>query len=357
MLVEQFAQFFQHLFVSKFLAPREDDFPRPPEQFRFDHALKCVVSPNPFIGWIVDVLLFQFARRPVIDVVADVFFVGEDLMHRAPVPFPPEVGFHALRVEAGGNLGFDFPATDEHLEDPLDDFDLVFRPAHQHDAVSLDAFVFPHLEQCFALAALVNQHPPQAESGRPALLVAELNQPARALEYLGRKLAAVFARHRPLHGFHDRGHWAAVIFELFGAVVDRDTHPPADIFVVRAFVGILESAPAADIVNEDVGELRATFLDIADHLRERVATLDVQTAFPLVGVFLHDGQSTALRVFADDIHLVARRILLMFRGHAHIHGGVVQPAFGVLAAHAARFLICFMASLRLPAKKLESICP
>jgi hypothetical protein len=52
-----------------------------------------------------------------------------------------------------------------------------------------------NLQHRLPLAALVNQHPAQAKPGRAALLVSELNQPARTLKNFGRQLAAVFTGH------------------------------------------------------------------------------------------------------------------------------------------------------------------
>ena len=98
-LLQHAAQFFQHLLIGEFLAARQNDFPRLEEQFRLDDAFKNAVGSNPFVRRIVHMLLFQFARGPVIDVVADVFFVGENLMHRRPVPCPPKVRDDALCVQ------------------------------------------------------------------------------------------------------------------------------------------------------------------------------------------------------------------------------------------------------------------
>jgi hypothetical protein len=63
----------------------------------------------------------------VIDVVADVFFVGEHLMHRAPVPSRPKSVNDALRVQRIGNLGFNFCRPNECPVNPPHDFDLLIR--------------------------------------------------------------------------------------------------------------------------------------------------------------------------------------------------------------------------------------
>jgi hypothetical protein len=65
----------------------------------------------------------------------------------------------------------------------------------------LNALVLAHLEQSFLLAALVDEHSAKPVSGRAALFVTELDQPARALKNFRRKLTAVFTRHRAFHSF------------------------------------------------------------------------------------------------------------------------------------------------------------
>jgi hypothetical protein len=44
--------------------------------------------------------------------------------------------------------------------------------------------------------------------------------------------------------------------------LDADASPPADVFVVGAFVGVLEATPTADIVNQDGVEFCLPALNI-----------------------------------------------------------------------------------------------
>ena len=88
-------------------------------------------------------------------------------------------------------------------------------------------------------------------AGGAALAKAQLDQPALPCEDLGGQLAAVLAGHRALDALDDGGDRAAVVLELLGAVVDVDAGPLADVLVVGALVGVLEAAPAADVVDED----------------------------------------------------------------------------------------------------------
>ena len=80
---------------------------------------------------------------------------------------------------------------------------------------------------------------------------AKLDQPALPGENFGGEFPAVFAGHRPLDALNDGGDRASVVLELLGAILHADAGTLANVFVVGAFVGILEAAPAADVVDED----------------------------------------------------------------------------------------------------------
>ena len=108
----------------------------------------------------------------------------------------------------------------------------------------------------------VDKLPAKAVTCRSALAVSKFNQPTLPSEDLDGEFATVFTRHCPLHGFH-QGRWEApVVLKLLGAVVHADVGALADVFVVGAFVGVLESSLAADIVDEDDAVVSPAVLDI-----------------------------------------------------------------------------------------------
>src|SRR6202035_667361 len=119
------------------------------------------------------------------------------------------------------------------------------------------------------------------------------DQSALTGEYFGRQLAAVFTGHRSLHRLDDRRGDAAVILELLGAIADLDPRAPADIFVIGALVGVLEAAPAADVVDENGFEPRGAALDIDQQLLQRIASVEAQPALAVVGVGSHDVEAVA----------------------------------------------------------------
>jgi hypothetical protein len=88
-------------------------------------------------------------------------------------------------IQRLGDFRFAFSFTDECLINPIDHFDFLIRAGDQDHPIRLQAFVLPHLECGFVLAVLVNQHSAQAESGRAALFVTQLNQAAGSLKNLG----------------------------------------------------------------------------------------------------------------------------------------------------------------------------
>jgi hypothetical protein len=121
--------------------------------------------------------------------------------------------------------------------------------------------------------------------------------------------------------------------ELLSAIVDRHTRPLADVLIVSARVGILETTPPADVIHENAGKRRQTAFDVLDHLRQRIATLDIQAAFSLIGVFLHNVEAAAFGVSSDHVHLVRGGVLLVLGRHADVDRSRVRHSFWTLFRH------------------------
>ncbi|MNE64665.1 hypothetical protein D3C80_1600870 [compost metagenome] len=160
--------------------------------------------------------------------------------------------------------------------------------------------------------------PAQAKAGRAALPVPQIDEAALAGEDLGRQLTAVLPGHRPLHALDDGRGEAAVILELFGAVVHGDAGLAAQVLVVGAFIGVLETPPAADVVDEDGLEVGPPGLDIGQQPLERVPALDLQAALALVGVGLDDLEATACGVGRYDVRLVLGGVFLVLGRHTDV---------------------------------------
>ena len=95
----------------------------------------------------------------------------------------------------------------------------------------------------------------------------------------------------------------------------------AGIFIMSAFVGILEPSPSAYIENQNSLVMGLPALDIGEHAGELAPSLDVESAFAFVGIDNDNFHVAACGILPDRIHLIARGVLLVFRGHADISRG------------------------------------
>ena len=113
------------------------------------------------------------------------------------------------------------------------------------------------------------------------------------------ELLAVIGRGDPLDVLQDDRREAPVVLELIGAVMDADAGAFADEFVVSAFVDVLESAPAGDVVHQDAIEIGTAKLDIPDELLQAVAPRYPEAASARIGIGVHNGDVTARGVGRD----------------------------------------------------------
>lgn len=99
-------------------------------------------------------------------------------------------------------------------------------------------------------------------------------------------------------------------------------HPNAGsfehVFVVGAFVHILEASPPADIVDKQRGEICPPVLYIRHQLIQAFTTCNIQSASSKVRVFTNDLHLVGGSILADHLKLVLRGVLLMLGGHAHV---------------------------------------
>ena len=189
------------------------------------------------------------------------------------------------------------------------------------NSVRLNALVLASPELNLGPATLVDELASKAISGGTALAEAELDKPALPGEDLGRKLPAVFARHRPFDALDDGRDGTAVVLKLLGTILDADPRTLANVLVVGALVGILKPTPAAHVVDEDHREVGIAALDIVDELLERVSAIEAEPTAPLIGIGAHDLNATAFGILPDGVGLILDRVLLVLGGHAHVLGG------------------------------------
>ena len=72
----------------------------------------------------------------------------------------------------------------------------------------------------------------------------------------------------------------AVVFKFIRAILNVDAGPSADVFVVRAFVLILEPAPPADVIDQDAFEIGPRGLHVGDQLLQSASASDVSPLRP-----------------------------------------------------------------------------
>ena len=99
---------------------------------------------------------------------------------------------------------------------------------------------------------------------------------------------------------------------------------------MRRLVGILETTPAAHVVDQDQFEVGVFGKHIRDQVLQPLAAADVEPALSLICISPDDLDIVVLGVIADPVRLVLRRVLLMLGRHAHILGGT-SASFGLSA--------------------------
>jgi len=207
---------------------------------------------------------------------------------------------------------------DEHPVNGADDLDFLRRSWNEDDTIRLNAFLFTPQEDQLDYAGLIFQLSPKTIPSGATLPEAELDEAALAEEDLGREFPAVLPRHHPLHAFEHSRDLAAVVFELLCAIMDVDLGSFADVFVVCAFVCVLEAPPATHVVNQNFAEIGLAALDVPDQLLQRFAALDVQSTPILIRVCAHYDPVPHFGPLMYDGMLVLGRILLMLGRHANV---------------------------------------
>ena len=112
--------------------------------------------PHPYIGRIDYPLNLQLERGTVIDIVADVLLVGENLVDRAARPRSAEICANAFRIQSRGNLALGPPLHDKHAVETTYDLYLLRGPRPQHDSIRLKALLFAPIKDHFRLAMFID---------------------------------------------------------------------------------------------------------------------------------------------------------------------------------------------------------
>ena len=84
----------------------------------------------------------------------------------------------------------------------------------------------------------------------------------------------------PLDGLQKVRADAAFVLELVAAVMGPDAGSGTFMLVIGAFVGILKSAPAADVIDEDCLEVGLAGLDLGHRVLQCLAAIEPQPGTP-----------------------------------------------------------------------------
>jgi len=109
------------------------------------NGLKGGIVPNPQFGWVADPLHLELKGNSIVDIVANIFLIGEHLSDHSPGPRAPTFGLKAMAGKLFGDLAFRPPLMHEESIDPANHGALLWGPRDQHDPVGLKALLLTRL--------------------------------------------------------------------------------------------------------------------------------------------------------------------------------------------------------------------
>ena len=145
----------EQLFVSKATVAFMDDRLRLCEEFNIDDGLVRVVAAYPFSRVICDAWFLKLGARSVVDIVADVFLVCEEIVDGAPRPRSSPFCRNTFLVQQCGDLCFGTLLDGEKVIDPVHDGNLRLWPWHEDHAFELETLALAPCEDGFGLTVLV----------------------------------------------------------------------------------------------------------------------------------------------------------------------------------------------------------
>ena len=106
MMLEEVAEEVQELFVAVVTIPLVNDLLCCGEDVCIDDGLIRAVAPYPVLGLVHDAWSLEFGARAVVEVVANVLFVGEEFVYGAARPGSCALRKDAIVVQDGRDLRF-----------------------------------------------------------------------------------------------------------------------------------------------------------------------------------------------------------------------------------------------------------
>jgi hypothetical protein len=140
----------EHLFIREPSIALSDHSLCREENLWVDNRLECIIGPNPHFWTVFNPFLLQLEGAAVIDVIADVLLVRQNLMNGSPSPGSAKISRYASLVKLCSNLTLDLSAVDELAIHPPNSLDFLLRTGDQDHAIGLQALVLAELEDAFA---------------------------------------------------------------------------------------------------------------------------------------------------------------------------------------------------------------
>lgn len=123
----------------------------------FDDCFESVIVLDLYIGCVYYLFCFQFEGCLVVDVVVDVFFVGQYLVDGFVCLWLVKIGEDVFIIEGCGDFCFGVVLDDEYLVEMLDNFDFFRWFWFEYDLVGLQVFLFFMIEDCFGLVMFIDE--------------------------------------------------------------------------------------------------------------------------------------------------------------------------------------------------------
>jgi hypothetical protein len=155
-----------------------------------------------------------------------------------------------------------------------DEVDLRFRSRCQHHPVGLNALVFASPKLALDRPCLIYERAAKTKPSWTTLSISQFDQAALTREDFRRQFATVLPGHGALDAFDDGRNWAAIVLELLSTIVHRNPGAAADVLVIGAFVGVLETYPPADVVDEYCLKVGPARLHVIEKQFERIASVE-----------------------------------------------------------------------------------
>lgn len=142
MTLKKTTQTIEHFGVGIAVVAFTDDPLRRVKHLQIDDSLENTVSPDPHVRHIGYTLPFQFVGLMVVNIVADVFLIGEDLVNHSAGPIAVNIRLDAACIEVGSDPGFGLSALDELVVNVAHDCDFfgILKPAPAAGVINEDDF-------------------------------------------------------------------------------------------------------------------------------------------------------------------------------------------------------------------------